>query len=169
MSVASQTASPVLPTDIVDAEIFALQKHKERLLEVQRLREEVMQLSRETLPSCGDAAVMEIIKQEVSIAFSVSIADINSKKRPESLTVPRHIAFFIAHQLTRASLYDIGKWMGGKDRGTVLHGCNRIQGWIDIGRPTAIKVQVESIMQSCKRRLDAAAEWQKQLLGSGLF
>ena len=47
-------------------------------------------------------------------------------KRPANIARPRQIAMYLARELTRSSLKDIGGAFGGKDHGTVIHACKSV-------------------------------------------
>ncbi len=58
--------------------------------------------------------------------FDVRLADLQSKKRSQSITMPRQICMYLARNLTRHSLEEIGGHLGGRDHTTVIHACNKI-------------------------------------------
>ena len=63
----------------------------------------------------------EQIQKRVAEHFDVRIADMTSKRRPKSIAFPRQIAMYLARELTKGSLCEIGDAFGGRDHGTVLH------------------------------------------------
>ena len=58
--------------------------------------------------------------------YDVRIVDLQSKKRSQSVTLPRQICMYLARSLTRHSLEEIGGHLGGRDHTTVMHACNKI-------------------------------------------
>ena len=58
--------------------------------------------------------------------FDVRLADLQSKKRSQSITEPRQICMYLARNLTRHSLEEIGGHLGGRDHTTVMHACSKI-------------------------------------------
>jgi chromosomal replication initiator protein len=58
--------------------------------------------------------------------FDVRLADLQSKRRSQSITVPRQICMYLARTLTRHSLEEIGGHLGGRDHTTVMHACSKI-------------------------------------------
>jgi chromosomal replication initiator protein len=58
--------------------------------------------------------------------FDVRLADLQSKKRSQSITEPRQICMYLARNLTKHSLGEIGGHLGGRDHTTVMHACNKI-------------------------------------------
>ena len=49
-----------------------------------------------------------------------------SKKRPASIARPRQIAMYLAKDMTKKSLPEIGELFGGRDHTTVLHAVRKI-------------------------------------------
>ena len=64
---------------------------------------------------------VEQIQKRVAEHFDVRIADMTSKRRPANIAFPRQIAMYLARELTKGSLSEIGDQFGGRDHGTVLH------------------------------------------------
>ena len=64
---------------------------------------------------------IENIQKRVAEHFDVRFADMTSKRRPKNIAFPRQIAMYIARELTKSSLMEIGDAFGGRDHGTVLH------------------------------------------------
>ena len=58
--------------------------------------------------------------------FDVRLADLQSKKRSKSVTLPRQICMYLARSLTKHSLEEIGGHLGGRDHTTVMHACKKI-------------------------------------------
>jgi chromosomal replication initiator protein len=59
--------------------------------------------------------------------YNVRLSDLQSKKRSQSIALPRQICMYIARKLTRHSLEEIGGHLGGRDHTTVMHACNKIK------------------------------------------
>ncbi len=64
---------------------------------------------------------VEQIQKKVAEHFDVRFADMTSKRRPKNIAFPRQIAMYLARELTKMSLVEIGDAFGGRDHGTVLH------------------------------------------------
>jgi len=64
---------------------------------------------------------IDLIQRKVAEHFDVRVADMTSKRRPANIAFPRQIAMYLARELTKASLSEIGDAFGGRDHGTVLH------------------------------------------------
>jgi chromosomal replication initiator protein len=67
------------------------------------------------------------IQRRVAEHFDVRLADMTSKRRPANIAFPRQIAMYLARELTKASLNEIGEAFGGRDHGTVLHACKLVK------------------------------------------
>ncbi|HYR57186.1 MAG TPA: chromosomal replication initiator protein DnaA [Chthoniobacteraceae bacterium] len=67
------------------------------------------------------AITIDQIKNRVAEYYDVRLADMTSKRRPASIAFPRQVAMYLARELTKSSLSEIGQSFGGRDHGTVLH------------------------------------------------
>src|SRR6185436_11072410 len=67
------------------------------------------------------------IQKRVAEHFDVRLADMTSKRRPANIAFPRQVAMYLARELTKASLNEIGEAFGGRDHGTVLHACKLVK------------------------------------------
>ena len=61
------------------------------------------------------------ILNAITSRFNVRLIDLQSKKRTRSIALPRQICMYLARNLTRHSLEEIGGYFGGRDHTTVLH------------------------------------------------
>ena len=73
------------------------------------------------------AVTIEQIQRRVAEHFDVRLADMTSKRRPANIAFPRQIAMYLARELTKASLNEIGDAFGRRDHGTVLHACKLVK------------------------------------------
>ncbi len=73
----------------------------------------------------GREVTIEQIIDAVTKRYSIRLADLQSRKRTRSISLPRQICMYLARNLTRHSLKEIGGYFGGRDHTTVLHG-NRV-------------------------------------------
>src|SRR5712692_1333816 len=74
-----------------------------------------------------NSITIEQIQRRVAEHFDVRLADMTSKRRPASIAFPRQVAMYLARELTKASLNEIGDAFGGRDHGTVLHACKLVK------------------------------------------
>jgi chromosomal replication initiator protein len=85
-------------------------------------REKIEHLLKDILNEEARRAItIEQIQKRVAEHFDVRLADMTSKRRPANIAFPRQIAMFLARELTKNSLNEIGEAFGGRDHGTVLH------------------------------------------------
>jgi len=93
------------------------------------LTQEVIEhLLRDILQEEGRHSItIEQIQRRVAEQFDVRVADMTSKRRPASIAFPRQVAMYLARELTKASLNEIGEAFGGRDHGTVLHACKLVK------------------------------------------
>jgi chromosomal replication initiator protein len=70
---------------------------------------------------------IEQIQRRVAEHFDVRIADMTSKRRPANIAFPRQVAMYLARELTKSSLMEIGEAFGGRDHGTVLHAHRQVR------------------------------------------
>jgi chromosomal replication initiator protein len=68
----------------------------------------------------------KIYKKQLLTFIVLKVADMYSKKDLRNIAKPRQIAMYIAKELTRKSLPEIGELFGGRDHTTVLHAVRRI-------------------------------------------
>ncbi len=77
--------------------------------------------------------------------FCLKVADLRSRSRRQAVVQARAVAMFLARQLTSESLSRIGRYFGGRDHTTVLHGCRRTAGLL--GSRPALRRAVDRITQ----------------------
>jgi chromosomal replication initiator protein len=67
------------------------------------------------------------IQKMVADYFKLKQSDLLSERRTRAVARPRHVAMYLAKQLTTRSYPDIGRRFGGRDHTTVLHAVKRIE------------------------------------------
>jgi chromosomal replication initiator protein len=70
---------------------------------------------------------VEEIQRKVSEHYAIRLSDMIGPKRLRSFARPRQVAMYLAKQMTRRSLPEIGRSFGGRDHTTVMHGVRRIE------------------------------------------
>jgi chromosomal replication initiator protein len=75
--------------------------------------------------STGQVTV-ELIQRTVADYYKIKVADMYSKRRPNSIAMPRQVAMYLAKEMTQKSLPEIGELFGGRDHTTVLHAVRKI-------------------------------------------
>ena len=79
------------------------------------------------VPQAKREITIEQILEAVTHRFSVRLADLQSHKRHKSISFPRQVCMYLARQLTRHSLEEVGGYFGGRDHTTVLHANRTVQ------------------------------------------
>ena len=69
---------------------------------------------------------VERIQRRVAEFFSVTLEELRGKRRHRTIVLPRHLAMYLARELTEASLPEIGRSFGGRDHTTILHALDKI-------------------------------------------
>ena len=59
--------------------------------------------------------------------YTVKGMDIKGKRRTKDLVIPRQVAMFLIHDLTKTPLMSIGEFLGGRDHTTVIHGIKKVE------------------------------------------
>jgi chromosomal replication initiator protein len=70
---------------------------------------------------------IDTIQRAVAEHYDVRLADMTSRRRPASIAFPRQVAMYLSRTLTKGSLMEIGEAFGGRDHGTVIHACKKVQ------------------------------------------
>jgi chromosomal replication initiator protein len=90
-----------------------------------------VELVEEALGHYVDAGKVKVninqILDLVTQRFEVRLADLQSKKRSKSITLPRQVCMYLARNFTDHSLEEIGGYFGGRDHTTVMHATRTIQ------------------------------------------
>lgn len=74
---------------------------------------------------------LETIQKRVADHYQIRHSDMSSKRRPANIAMPRQIAMYLARQLTKHSLQEIGDAFGGRDHGTVIHACKTVENMME--------------------------------------
>jgi chromosomal replication initiator protein len=82
----------------------------------------------------------------VSERVGMRRAELQSKRRTKPLTEARQLCMYLARQLTRLSLEEIGAYFGGRDHSTVLYSIERVE--TRMGESTDYKKMVENLLAS---------------------
>jgi chromosomal replication initiator protein len=80
-----------------------------------------------TPDACGLSEIIDAAAQE----FGVERESLLARNRQRSVTRARHVAMYLARELTAHNFSEIGRGMGGRDHTTVLHAINQINNAVD--------------------------------------
>jgi len=89
-------------------------------------------LARQALGSERHAKMQRIIRMDdilqcVIAHFGVRLAELQSKRRTQSIVYPRQVAMFLARSMTDLSLEEIGGHFGGRDHSTVVYAVEKME------------------------------------------
>ena len=91
---------------------------------------------------------VENIQKTVADFYKIKVADMYSKKRPASIAHPRQVAMYLAKEMTKKSLPEIGELFGGRDHTTVLHAVRKVAS--DRTKNTELNQQLHVLEQTLK-------------------
>jgi chromosomal replication initiator protein len=107
---------------------------------------------KEVLQESDNKKILEIsidkIQRVVAEYFTIGASSMRAKKRTRQLAFPRQIAMYLARELTKTPLTEIGGFFGGRDHTTILHACNKIEKEMEIN--THFKQMVENLATQIK-------------------
>ena len=84
------------------------------------------QVMEDIAPKTKHEVTAEGILKLVALHFNIRTTDIRSPKRVRKLSLPRQICMYLLRKHLLMSFPEIGKFMGGKDHTTILHGVTKI-------------------------------------------
>jgi chromosomal replication initiator protein len=118
--------------DKVQSNIRELEGYLRRVVAYSSLKGEPMDLdlTKEALKGLLDASAsiitVEKIQKMICHRFKIKPSQLKAKNNSPKVAFPRQIAMYLAKELTRSSLPDIGKKFGGKHHTTVIHSIRKI-------------------------------------------
>ncbi len=68
----------------------------------------------------------KLISEVVCQSYDISRRELYSQRRSVGVVLPRQMSWYLAKTLTARSYPEIGRYMGGRDHTTVMHGVRRI-------------------------------------------
>jgi len=71
------------------------------------------------------------IQEEVASRFNVKCQDIESSSRKKEITQARHIAIFLAREMTDQSFPSIGRAFGDRDHSTIMHSYMKVKSMLE--------------------------------------
>jgi len=89
-----------------------------------------------------------LIKERVAKAHGLSVKEMDNPRRDQRLAVPRHIAMYIAAELTDCSLPQIARDFGKKDHTTVMYARDKVKDLMT--RDEAYRNKVRSLIALCQ-------------------
>lgn len=114
-----------------------------RPLDLELAQEALQVLFPVTTVSC----TLEDLQRAVCNLFGVHLSDLRGPSRRHAVTLPRHIAMFLARDALRLPLPTIGERFGNRDHTTVLSACRRVSALLERDAAT------RNIVQNLRRQL----------------
>ncbi len=109
-------------------------------------------LAREVLKDMPETSAtritVDLILSSVADATNISVTEITGDKRTRAVVEARHLAMYLARELTDSSLPKIGERMGGRDHTTVIHAVEKITKLMSENR--SVYNQVQSLTTKIK-------------------
>jgi len=119
--------------DKVHSNIRVLEGYLRRVIAFASLKGEKIDLDltkdalRSLLDSASTVVTIEKIQKIVCHQFKIKPSQLKSKNNSPKVAFPRQIAMYLSKELTKASLPEIGKKLGGKHHTTVIHSIRKIE------------------------------------------
>ncbi|OLC07015.1 MAG: hypothetical protein AUH42_04315 [Gemmatimonadetes bacterium 13_1_40CM_70_11] len=114
---------------IIKLLLFASLKNREVTIELAReaLSDKIRQ--GEDAGSYGSPPTPSIdrVQEVVARRWGVTPEGLRSKARTKTLTIPRQIAMYLARDMLRMQLVEIGQAFGGRDHSTVIHSVDKVE------------------------------------------
>lgn len=104
--------------------LIALYKLEKKTITVELAEAELKDI---ISPNTPREVTPQLILDVVAEHFHVSPEDIISSKRQSEIVLPRQIVMYLCRDLGGVSLKNIGKFLGGRDHTTIIHGADKIE------------------------------------------
>jgi chromosomal replication initiator protein len=111
-----------------------------------------LELAKDILKDAGSESskkiTMELIQKKVSEYFDIKMSDMKTRKRTRQVAYPRHVAMYLAREMTDLTLPEIGEHFGGRDHSTVIHAFEKIGS--DLKKNQNVKNLIQKLMLDIK-------------------
>lgn len=94
----------------------------------------------------GSQFTIESIQTAVSRHFNLKLHELKAATRAQNVAMPRQIAMYLIRKYTGLGYKEIGRYFGGKDHSTIMHGCKKVESEVENNTP--IRDAVEAIQNS---------------------
>ena len=92
-------------------------------------------------PNAQREVTPDLIIQIVSDHYGLTPLDISSQKRNKEIVYPRQIVMYLCRNMTDTPLQTIGRYLGGRDHTTIIHGAEKITG--DMAKDDTLRNTIE--------------------------
>lgn len=107
------------------------------------------QILREFIPIEEKEISIQLIQKKTAEYYNLKPGILLSPKRTKNIVTARHIAMYLARELTEYSLPVIGDYFGGKDHTTVLHSYNKIKDQLKTDKN--LKLSIDRLINDIKK------------------
>ena len=73
---------------------------------------------------------LDYLADYVADFYGVKVAELKNKCRSDRLAKPRFVFTYLARRYANTTYLDIGRFLGGRDHSTTIHGERCIQDWM---------------------------------------
>ena len=108
------------------------------------------------LPEEGKRERLKIshIKEEVASRYNLKHHDLEGSSRKKEISQARHIAIYLAREMTNQSFPAIGKQFGNRDHTTIMHSYLKIKGLVE--ETPLLHAEIKEIQESLNARFRIA-------------
>jgi len=108
------------------------------------------------LPEEGKRERLKIahIKEEVASRYHLKHHDLEGSSRKKEISQPRHIAIYLAREMTNQSFPAIGKQFGNRDHTTIMHSYMKIKTLIE--ETPLLHAEIKEIQEGLNARFTAS-------------
>ncbi len=105
-------------------------------------------------PDDGEPALdIETIKQEVARRYEVTVGDLEGSSRERRIAQARHVAIYLARELTHSSFPAIGQAFGRRDHSTVMHAYRKVK---ELLKAPLFCSEIEELKEALRARADSS-------------
>ncbi len=109
------------------------------------------QILKDFIPIEEKEISIQLIQKKTAEHYNLKVSVLLSPKRTKNIVDARHVAMYLARELTSYSLPMIGDYFGGKDHTTVLHSYNKIKERLE--KDSELKLNIDRLKYNIKNDL----------------
>ena len=93
--------------------------------------------------------VPEVLKG-VCRYYNVDLERLKGKQRDRDIVWPRQVAMYVMREETKASLFQIGNALGGRDHTTIIHGCEKVHN--EMTNNNHVRREIATLLETLQQR-----------------
>jgi chromosomal replication initiator protein len=82
--------------------------------------------------------------------YNVDLERLKGKQRDRDIVWPRQVAMYIMREETKASLFQIGHALGGRDHTTIIHGCEKVHN--EMTNNGHVRREIATLLETLRKR-----------------